>query len=101
MTNEYIEKSTKIVFKIKRTATNLRKRPNAYRRHDPLGDLGSSDNFFKFQYTDHLEYLSLNYRKMRAAKMCSSNRRMVLMMFQEEVPYFPTPKEIRDELIQA
>ena len=100
-TNELTEKSTKKIIKVIRTPTNARKRPNAHRRHDPIVDEVSRESYFKFQYTEDLEYLSLNYRKERAAKMCSSNRRIVLMMFQKEVPYFPSLKEIRDELIEA
>ena len=72
MTNEFLEKCTKIVYKVRRTATNFRKRPNAHRRHDPLGDEDARDSFFKFQYTEQLEYLSLNFRKEKAAKICSS-----------------------------
>ena len=43
--------------------------------------------------------MSLNYRKERANKMSPSKRRMVLKMFQEDISYFPTMREIRDELI--
>ena len=46
-----------------------------------------------------LEWLSLNYRKERATKLAASKKRMILIMFQEDISYFPTIKEIRDELI--
>ena len=48
-----------------------------------------------------LEWMSLNYRKERAAKMSLSKRRMILMMFQTDCQYFPSMKEIRDELVLA
>ena len=45
--------------------------------------------------------MSLNYRKEKAAKLSPSKRRMILIMFQRNIPYFPSLREIRDELIQA
>ena len=48
-----------------------------------------------------LEWMSLNYRKYRAAKMSASYKRMILVMFEKDISYFPTLKEIRDELIMA
>ena len=48
-----------------------------------------------------LEWLSVNYRKERAARLFSSRRRMILIMFQKDISYFPTIREIRDELIAA
>ena len=50
---------------------------------------------------EDLEYMSLNYRKERAAKLCHSRRRMVLIMYQQDISYFPTLAEIRDEIVQA
>ena len=71
------------------------------RRHDPV-DLGeafrSSQHFIS---ENDLEFLSLNYRKERAAKISTSKRRMILIMFQKDIAYFPTLREIRDELILA
>ena len=48
-----------------------------------------------------LEWMSLNYRKYRAAIMSPSKRRMILVMFEEDYQYFPTRREIRDGLIKA
>ena len=48
-----------------------------------------------------LEWTSLNYRKEKAAALSPSRRRMILMMFQRQYPYFPTLREIRDELIEG
>ena len=45
--------------------------------------------------------MSLNYRKDRAARMSASRRRMVLVMFEEDYQYFPSLREIRDQLIMA
>ena len=86
---------------VQRTLGNIRKRPNAHKRHNPIEDLevrGSSFNFFS---KDDLEFLSLNYRKERASRISSSKRRIIFIMFQQEIPYFPTLREIRDELILA
>ena len=48
-----------------------------------------------------MEWLSLIYRKKRAAKLSKSKRRMILVMFQKDIKYFPTLREIRDGLISA
>ena len=45
--------------------------------------------------------MSLNYRKRRARNQSESIRRMILIMFQIDLPYFPTLREIRDEIIKA
>ena len=58
----------------------------------------SSLNFIE---STNLEWMSLNYRKERANKLSKSKRRMVLIMFSKDISYFPTMKEIRDELIKA
>ena len=46
-----------------------------------------------------LEWMSFNYRMQRAAKMSPSQCRTILLMFEEDYQYFPTLREIRDELI--
>ena len=48
-----------------------------------------------------LEWLSLNYRKERAASICQSRRRMILIMFQRDISYFPSLRDIRNELIMG
>ena len=48
-----------------------------------------------------LEWLSLNWRKYRAQQISTSNRRMILLMFDMDYQYFPTLSEIRDGLINA
>ena len=80
---------------------NERERPNAHRRHDPLDDTDIRFSSFHILSEEPLEWLSLNYRKERAVKISSSLRRMILIMFQKDISYFPTLKEIRDELILA
>ena len=62
-TFELFEENSKKPIKVRRTPTNIRKRPNAHRRHDPICDLNDRVSLFAFQYIDNLEYLSLNYRK--------------------------------------
>ena len=79
---------------------NFRARQNGQIRHDPFDsdeeDLANNINFI---CPTDLEWMSLNYRKERAAKMSASKRRMILIMFQNDISYFPTLREIRDELI--
>lgn len=48
-----------------------------------------------------LEWVSLNYRKEKAARLSPSRRRMILVMFQHKHSYFPSIKEIKDELVMA
>lgn len=45
--------------------------------------------------------MSLNYRKNKVAKLSLSRRRVMLRMFCEEQHYFPSLREIRDELVNA
>lgn len=87
--------------KIRRTKDNKRYRTNAQNRHDPPSNENLLDESFHFVNPTNLEWLSLNYRKERAAKMSPSKRRMILIMFQNDTSYFPSIREIRDELIQA
>ena len=85
--------------KVRRSQENVRKRPNGQYRHENFAvDHDTKKNICND--TD-IEWMSLNYRKERAAKMSKSIRRMVLVMFQEDYQYFPTLREIRDELIEA
>ena len=99
---ELTEKEQDISVLVRRTPNNERNRPNARQRHDPVeNDMHrQSDVHFLNNETD-LEWLSLNYRKNRAAKITKSRRRMILIMFTRDISYFPSMKEIRDELIQA
>ena len=59
-----------------------------------------TDSTFFFK-TSALEWLSINYRKFRAALKSKSDRRMSLELFEEDYQYFPSLKEIRDGLINA
>ena len=86
---------------VRRTVSNTRGRPNAARRHDPVYIDGSRNSEAHFISDTHLEWTSLNYRKEKAAALSPSRRRMVLMMYQKQYPYFPTLREIRDELIEG
>ena len=91
------------MLKVARTPENHRKRPNAETRHDPLGkdeDLPRRNSRIFLHDTD-LEWLSLNWRKYRAAQLSSSNRRMILYMFDEDTQYFPSLQDIHDSLIKA
>ena len=87
---------------VRRTPNNERCRPNAEKRHNPVSDeeLGRI-SLKKFLNDTDLEWLSLNYRKARAKRLTRSHRRMILIMFQKDISYFPSMKEIRDELIEA
>ena len=45
--------------------------------------------------------MSLNYRKLRAQRTSNSHRRIILILFERDYQYFPSMREIRDELISA
>ena len=94
------EPNTEII-QVRRTTENTRIRPNAGNRHDHLNTGFQDSNGLSFIYKTDLEWMSLNYRKERAAKMSKSIRRMILIMFQDDYQYFPTLREIRDKLIKA
>ena len=93
------------LIKIRRTLDNIKKRPNGNKRHDPLGIIANiatnEDEMYRFVHHIDLEWLSLNYRKVRAAKLSPSKRRMILVMFESDFQYLPTIREIRDGLIEA
>ena len=59
-----------------------------------------NDSQFFFTKSAH-EWLSINYRKYRAALKSKSIRKMTLELFEEDYQYFPSLKEIRDGLINA
>lgn len=94
---------------IKRTSDNQRKRSNGggKNRHDPFSShfvqrLSTTlDNSVSFLHFTELEWLSLNWRKYRAAQMSLSTRRMILYMFEHDYQYFPTLREIKDSLTRA
>ena len=88
-------------YEVRRAPDNKRTRPNAHRRHDPNPQHVLRSDSVHFTSDGDLEWLSVNYRKRRAAKISRSNKRMILVMFQRDPPYFPTLLEIRDELIRA
>ena len=67
--------------KIRRTTDNIRKRPNSGNRHDHSILSGQGSNELSFINPIDLEWMSINYRKERAAKMSPSKRRIILMMF--------------------
>ena len=87
--------------KIIRTKDNVRKRPDGHNRQDPFRDDEFDDNSTKLVNPTDLEWMSLNYRKVRAAKMSPSKRRMIIFMFEIDYQYFPSLREVRDELISA
>ena len=68
-------------FKVRRTANNARVRPNAQKRHDPVNENMVRSSTKHFLNNEDLEWMSLNYRKVRAAYICRSRRRMILIMF--------------------
>lgn len=86
---------------IMRSLKNKRKRPNAERRHDPSNAFSLTDDWYNsFNNTKvDFQWMSLNYRKMKAFKLSKSKKRMVLLMFSKGFHYFPTLGEIRDELV--
>mgnify|MGYP001239966175 CR=1 FL=1 len=68
--------------KVRRTQDNTRQRPNGQNRHDPFMNRISDANAMDLISSTDLEWMSLNYRKRRAAKMSPSQRRMILVMFE-------------------
>ena len=59
----------------------MRLRPNGSNRHDPFANCTIDDGTQDFINPTDLEWMSLNYRKDRAAKLSPSKRRMILIMF--------------------
>ena len=45
--------------------------------------------------------MSINYRKKKLAMISYSKRRIILAMYENSVQYFPSLREIRDELIEG
>lgn len=72
-----------------------------YSRQDPFAGGAKDDNACSFVEPTDLEWMSLNYRKERANKMSESKRRMVLVMFEVDYKYFPSPREIIDGVVKA
>lgn len=71
-------------------------------RHNPLDTEALTRRRSElFIHNTDFEWLSLNWRKYRAAHMSASNRRMILKMFESDFQYFPTLKEIRDGIVNA
>ena len=86
------DSSTPLTIKIRRTENNMRKRPNSYKRHDPLYHLNEVRNDDEYFFKNiEIEWLSINYRKYRAALKQKSNKRMVLELFSEDYQYFFQP----------
>ena len=101
MENFTLKHHQKLKCMVRRTENNTRNRNNAAKRHDPVQYIASRNSEMHFISDTHLEWTSLNYRKEKAAALSPSRRRMVLMMYQKLYPYFPTLREIRDELIDG
>ena len=88
--------------KIMRTRDNKKVRPNASSRQDPFNDLGGNmRSSLDFTFSTNLEWLSLNWRKYRAALMSLSIRRMILKMYEMDYQYLPSLQEILDGLIKG
>ena len=65
---------------MRRSDLNIRQRANGNMRHDPFNQVVNEAENNKFIDPTDLEWMSLNYRKERAAKICPSKRRMILIM---------------------
>lgn len=86
---------------VRRSIDNERKRQNGHNRHDPQVESDPGRESLHFISNTDVEWLSINYRKERAAKLSPSKRRMILILFQKDMSFFPSLREIRDELIKA
>ena len=91
------EEGCPTTLRINRCPSPSRLRPNRSQRHNPFATFGQkSGTALSFLSPTDLEWMSLNYRKERAAGMSPSKRRMILVMFEEDYQYFPSLREIRD-----
>ena len=89
-------------FRVKRSESGERRRPDTRHRHDPeIGGIVSDgqNQTSTFIFSTNLEWLSLNWRKWRAEQISTSIAQLILNMFDNDFEYFPTLKEIRDGLI--
>lgn len=80
------------------------RRNSRQNRHDPSNDAvygDSNTHSLSFISPTDFEWLSINYRKVKYAKLSGSKRRIILIMFDKEIPFFPTMLEIRDQLLNA
>ena len=95
----------KIQHRIRRSQLNMMVRGSTRQnRHDPSNDAvfgDASSQSLSFISPTDLEWLSINYRKVKYAKLSGSKRRMILIMFDKEIHFFPTMQEIRDQLLKA
>ena len=89
------------VINIKRRNDNVRQRPNADHRNLTFTNNALITDGIQLISQTHLEWLSINYRKAKVAKLSESKRRLILVMFQKPPHFFPTLREIRDELVHA
>ena len=69
------------VVKVRSTRDNQRLRPNAWERHAPFKNDNSIENDLLLISSTDLEWLSINYRKVKASKLSNSKRRIILVMF--------------------
>ena len=69
------------IIEVRRSRENTRKRPNPEKRHDPDVDDVFRQSSIHFISNTNFEWLSLNYRKEKAAKLSDSKRRMIILMF--------------------
>ena len=75
------DNSEKFKAMVRRSENNIRNRPNAANRHDPVNYKCSKNSETHFISDTDLEWTSLNYRKEKAAALSPSRRRMILIMF--------------------
>lgn len=68
---------------VRRTHDNEKIRPKIQSRHDPFKEVSHMESGLDFVGQNDLEWLSINYRKVRLAKISESKRRLILIMFQK------------------
>lgn len=86
---------------VRRSNLNERKRLNGQASYNYVVEDELTHKKLDITSTTQLEWLAFNFRKERASKLSDSKRRMILAMFSLNLAYFPTLKDIRDELIMA
>ena len=66
---------------MRRTLENIRNRPAGYKRQDPFDGFVMENGRLDLVNPTDLEWMSLNYRKAKAASISLSKRRMIHGMF--------------------
>ena len=70
-------------------------------RHNPFKDNDSGYDRLDILSNTNVEWMSINYRMDKIANLSLSSKRVILILFQNNFQFFPTLREIRDQLIMS